>query len=81
MHPGQKLPVTVITGGSQGIGLALACEFAQRGHNLFLVARDQQQLEGAANLVRSKGPIQVYTLPLDLGGLGACPSNRQDLLV
>ena len=34
-------PLTLITGGSQGIGKALAFEFANGGNNLLLVARNK----------------------------------------
>ena len=35
---------TLITGGSEGIGLELARIFAANGHDLILVARDEAQL-------------------------------------
>lgn len=37
----------LITGGSQGIGLAIAKELHANGHELFLVARDSQRLNNA----------------------------------
>jgi 3-dehydrosphinganine reductase len=37
----------VITGGSSGIGLAIAYEFAKLEANLFLIARDEQKLQVA----------------------------------
>ena len=46
----------LITGGSRGLGLVLAREFAREGSRLVLCARDEQELEYAR---------------MDLGELGA----------
>jgi 3-dehydrosphinganine reductase len=54
----------IITGGSSGIGLAIAYEFAQLEANLFLIARDSQKLEAAktklTNLISSSPAIEVF---------------------
>src|SRR6185312_10805291 len=42
-----KGKVVVITGGSRGLGLALAQEAARHGARLAICARDQQELEAA----------------------------------
>ena len=43
-------PGTVlVTGGSRGIGLTLAREFARNGHDLVLVAREEEALQRAAS--------------------------------
>lgn len=47
--------VTLITGGSAGLGRAIAAAFAARGDRIALVARDSQRLEAAADELRSKG--------------------------
>jgi len=39
------LPTVLITGASTGIGATYAERFAQRGHDLVLVARDGSRLE------------------------------------
>ncbi len=44
-----------ITGGSKGIGLAMAREFAAHGANLVLVARDKDALEAAKEKVEAAG--------------------------
>ncbi len=51
-HPGQ---VAIITGGSRGLGLALAHRFGQAGMKLVLAARDADQLELARDgLLRAR---------------------------
>lgn len=62
----EKRPVAVITGASQGIGLALAVEFARRGHHLLLIARDEERLAAAATHVRTQHAVVVHNLALDL---------------
>jgi NAD(P)-dependent dehydrogenase (short-subunit alcohol dehydrogenase family) len=56
-------PVTVITGGSRGIGLHIARALAGLGHRLLLVARDPRALAEAANGLH--GAV-VETLAVDL---------------
>jgi len=43
----------VITGGSSGIGLELACKAVQRGANVTILARDLKKLEDACKVIRS----------------------------
>lgn len=59
-------PVVLITGGSTGIGYALAEEFAQRGHTLVLVARDENRLATAAASLRAAFSIDVAAISADL---------------
>lgn len=43
----------VITGGSRGIGFAIAQEFAREGVDLYLAARSSRDLEKAATWTRT----------------------------
>lgn len=56
---------TLITGGSEGIGLELAKQFAQHGHNLIIVARGENQLSHAKNSLQANG-VEVITISKDL---------------
>ncbi len=70
MHKAPKndltTPVTLITGGSDGIGRAIAEQFAQQGHSLYLVARDPGRLQIAADELETKWKIPVYIASIDL---------------
>lgn len=56
----------LITGGSGGIGLALAEVFASHGHDLFLVARNAEELQKAKAGLEQRYKISVITLAKDL---------------
>jgi NAD(P)-dependent dehydrogenase (short-subunit alcohol dehydrogenase family) len=47
--------VVLITGGSRGLGLAMARAFAQRGADLIIASRKLDNCEAAANEIRSLG--------------------------
>lgn len=63
--------VALITGGSQGIGRAVATALAQKGMNLVLAARSVDKLAVAAEELRKIG-VRVLTVPTDV-------SKRADL--
>lgn len=65
-RPPATRPITVVTGASEGLGLALARRFASRGHGLLLVARGEEGLAVAAAALRSEHAVAVHTLALDL---------------
>jgi len=57
--------VALITGGSRGLGLALAEELAAQGCRLAICARDAEELERAAEKLHSQG-TQVLTIVCDV---------------
>lgn len=63
---GRPMPVTLITGASSGIGIALAEVFAQNGHEVVLAARRIPQLAAAAEKIRGAGHRAPHILPVDL---------------
>ncbi|HHE8276559.1 TPA: SDR family NAD(P)-dependent oxidoreductase [Pseudomonas aeruginosa] len=58
--------VALVTGASSGIGATYAERLARRGHDLLLVARDQQRLEALADRLRQIHGVRVEILRADL---------------
>jgi 3-oxoacyl-[acyl-carrier protein] reductase len=56
----------LITGGSKGIGLGCARQFAAEGCNLVLSSRSAGPLESAAEGIRKSAQVNVRTMALDL---------------
>ena len=57
----------IITGASKGIGKAIAAQFAAEANNLWLCARNEQQLQETAHLLRIQFPQSViHTAAADL---------------
>jgi short-subunit dehydrogenase len=57
--------VVMITGGSRGLGLALAKAFAHEGCRMVLCARDEQELDWAQQAIEQQG-APVLALPCDV---------------
>lgn len=64
-------PVTVITGASAGIGVALARVFARQGHELALVARREERLQTLADEIAAGGARRPIVIVADLLKPGA----------
>lgn len=57
--------VVVVTGGSRGLGLLIAKEFAKRGSRVALLARDEEELRRAEEEVRQISS-EVMIVPADI---------------
>lgn len=71
----QNRTTALITGASSGIGYALAKVFARNGHDLVLVARNQQRLSQLAGELRQEFTIATKVIPTDL----SVSTSAQDL--
>lgn len=58
--------VVVITGGSKGIGLAIARVFAKAGKDLAICARNLSELEKVKNNLESEFSIKCYVQSVDM---------------
>ena len=59
----------LVTGGSRGIGLAVAKGLAEHGADVALVARTKEQLETAAQKIHTDTGKKVSTYPFDMGNI------------
>lgn len=57
--------VVLITGGSRGLGLAMALECAQRGSRIAICARDEANLRDATAMIERAG-AEVLAIPCDV---------------
>lgn len=60
-----KNKVIIITGGSSGIGKALASEFGRKGNRIVVTGRNTEQLQQTAEVLTSEG-IEVLPLQADV---------------
>lgn len=64
MHEGKNY--SLITGASSGIGYELAKRFAKNGHDVILVARQENKLVQLARELEKKYPIHARVMAIDL---------------
>lgn len=65
-----KDKTVIITGGSEGVGAAVARQFAEAGANLVLVARNKKNLESIAVELREKTRVEIFAM--DVADPDAC---------
>jgi short-subunit dehydrogenase len=79
MTEGEMRPITLITGASSGIGVALARVFAREGHELALVARRKARLTALADEIEKTGAQRPLVIVADLAKTDAPAKIAQAL--
>lgn len=75
------MPVAFVTGGSSGIGLAVARKLAAKGYDLALFARGDERLEAAKKAIQAEfANSQVVVLPVDVSDRGSLQSLIADAI-
>jgi hypothetical protein len=72
-------PVTLLTGASAGIGVALAWVFARNSHTLALVARRKERLDALADEIAAQGHTRPLVIAADLARADAGASLMDEL--
>jgi 3-oxoacyl-[acyl-carrier protein] reductase len=67
-----KDKVVVVSGGSRGIGRAIAVAFAREGAQTVLAAANAVNLDAAAKVIRDAGGLTPLTVAADLRSLAGC---------
>jgi NAD(P)-dependent dehydrogenase (short-subunit alcohol dehydrogenase family) len=60
----------IVTGGSKGIGFAIATQFAKSGADVAIVARGRDALGEAVEAIKSKAQVRVVGVQADVGAAG-----------
>jgi 3-oxoacyl-[acyl-carrier protein] reductase len=61
----------VVTGGSRGLGLAMALQLAKQGANVHVVARGLEGAEAAAQKIAAETGVKTYAHAADIGDSAA----------
>ena len=68
-----KGKVSLVTGGSMGIGLGIAEALARAGSDVVIVARNEDRLNKAAQTLMEKTESRVLTVAMDISRLDELP--------
>lgn len=68
---------TLITGASSGIGYAAALKFAEKQHDLILVARNEDKLNDLKEKIKEQYKVDVVVKPFDLSQVDKIESFYQ----
>src|SRR5262245_64234711 len=64
--PANAPRIALVTGAAKGIGLEIARGLAERGHVVYLTARDAKKAKAAADAMKSRAASRVDVRPLTL---------------
>lgn len=70
----------LVTGGSRGIGLAIANGLAGQGADIAIIARDQSRLQAAREQIQESSGKKVWTFPFDLGNTKAIKQLFENII-
>ena len=79
LPPPSDTTIALVTGGSSGIGVALARGLAARGHAVCLVARRLRELEAAARDIAAEHDVRTEAISCDLSDAGAREALASDI--
>lgn len=64
---GEKDSWAVVTGGSDGIGFAIAQQLAREGFNICIIARNQEKMQAKLSEIEKNAPVKTKCVVCDFG--------------
>lgn len=71
--------VAVVSGGSRGIGKAIALRLAEEGADVVIAARNEAALEKAAKEISGATGRRIESIPADLSTLSGCQTLHREV--
>lgn len=81
LYVGRVHRIVVVTGGSRGIGRAVAGRFAEDGDDVLITGRDEEQLAKVASEIGARAQRCDATVAADVQALAETVGDRLDVLV
>jgi NAD(P)-dependent dehydrogenase (short-subunit alcohol dehydrogenase family) len=69
---GPPRKVAIVTGGSRGLGKAMATSLAEAGADVCIASRTVSQMEEAAAEIKAKGGREVLWIPTNVQSSAEC---------
>jgi gluconate 5-dehydrogenase len=76
-----SMKTALVTGGSRGIGFALAKGLAENGADVAIIARDQKKLEAAKRQIQADTDKKVWAFSFDLADTEAIQALFENIIV
>ena len=72
--------IALVTGGSRGIGFAVAKALAERGADVAIFARTKEQLKAAKRQIQADTNKKVWTFPFDIKNIEGVQSIFENIV-
>ena len=73
--------VALVTGGSKGLGLAMACGLAEAGADVVIASRHESELQAALAQIQSRGGARAKYVVADLAQRGSVQKLAEEALL
>ena len=80
MDLGLKGKAALVTGASEGIGMAIARKLGEEGVRVAICARTEAKLRETAAAIAQATGMEIVPIPADLRDLAGCQGDRKSVV-